>query len=228
MAAYLLRNCSKKAGAIFSNGLSEQVFTSQEFIHRCFGETASTATRSTIGDRLFLALDVRRRHSCKARLLACCFLGYLGFKVCFSWWLLVRELRFFTWFSIQEISFTTTRVSHCCAQETAFIEWQRLSSIGMTSCSAGPSTRTQSPQALVKKVKALDCKTVRIFADSKRASSQTKGLERGWKQRARLFSRLTRLTGVQGSRASHLRLLRYALPISLLILKKTRLFCSLR
>ena len=163
MAAYLLRNCSKKAGAIFSNGLSEQVFTSQEFIHRCFGETASTATRSTIGDRLFLALDVRRRHSCKARLLACCFLGYLGFKVCFSWWLLVRELRFFTWFSIQEISFTTTRVSHCCAQETAFIEWQRLSSIGMTSCSAGPSTRTQSPQALVKKVKALDCKTVGFF-----------------------------------------------------------------
>ena len=163
MAAYLLRNCSKKAGAIFSNGLSEQVFTSQEFIHRCFGETASTATRSTIGDRLLLALDVRRRHSCKARLLACCFLGYLGFKVCFSWWLLVRELRFFTWFSIQEISFTTTRVSHCCAQETAFIEWQRLSSIGMTSCSAGPSTRTQSPQALVKKVKALDCKTVGFF-----------------------------------------------------------------
>ena len=163
MAAYLLRNCSKKAGAIFSNGLSEQVFTSQEFIHRCFGETASTATRSTIGDRLFLALDVRRRHSCKARLLACCFLGYLGFKVCFSWWLLVRELRFFTWFSIQEISFTTTRVSHCCAQETAFIEWQRLSSIGMTSCSAGPSTRTQSPKALVKKVKALDCKTVGFF-----------------------------------------------------------------
>ena len=133
MVAYLLRNCSKKAGAIFSNGLSEQVFTSQEFIHRCFGETASTATRSTIGDRLFLALDVRRRHSCKARLLACCFLGYSVFKACFSWWLLVRELRFFTWFSIQEISFTTTRVSHCCAEETAFIEWQRFSSIGMTS-----------------------------------------------------------------------------------------------
>ena len=153
MVAYLLRNCSKKAGAIFSDGLSEQVFTSQEFIHRCFGETPSTATRSTIGDRLFLALDVRRRHSCKARLLACCFIGYSVFKVCFSWWLLVRELRFFTWFSIQEISFITTRVSHCCAEETAFIEWQRFSSIGMTSCSVGPSAGTQSPKALVK---ALD------------------------------------------------------------------------
>ena len=84
MEAYLLRNCSKKAGAIFSNGLSEQVFTSQEFIHRCFGETPSTATRSTIGDRFFFAFDVRRRHSCKARLLACCLLRYSVVKVCFS------------------------------------------------------------------------------------------------------------------------------------------------
>ena len=40
------------------------------------------------------------------------------------------------------------------------------------------------------------------------ASSQTKGLERGWKQRAR------------GSRVSRIRLLRHALPISLLILRK--------
>ena len=31
---------------------------------------------------------------------------------------------------------------------------------------------------------SLDCKTVRICAYSIRASSQTKGLERGWKQRA--------------------------------------------
>ena len=35
----------------------------------------------------------------------------------------------------------------------------------------------------------LDCKTVRIFAYSVHASSQTKGLERGWKQRARLEER---------------------------------------
>ena len=34
------------------------------------------------------------------------------------------------------------------------------------------------------------------------------------------FSRLRRLTGVWGSRASRLRLLRHALPISLLILRK--------
>ena len=48
---------------------------------------------------------------------------------------------------------------------------------------------------------SLDCKTVSIFAYSSTASSQTKGLERGWKQRPRLgrdafFSRLTRPTGV--------------------------------
>ena len=63
-----------------------------------------------------------------------------------------------------------------------------------------------------------------------RANSQTKGLERGWKQRARLgrdaentvfSSRLTRRTGTWDSRASRaLRLLRHVLVISLLILKK--------
>ena len=42
-------------------------------------------------------------------------------------------------------------------------------------------------------------------------------------------SRLTCLTGVRGSRASRLRLLLHALPISLLILrKKNWLFCNLR
>ena len=56
--------------------------------------------------------------------------------------------------------------------------------------------------------KSLDGKTVRIFIPriQGRASSQTKGLERSWKQRARL----TGLTGVWGSRAWRLRLLRYA------------------
>ena len=57
----------------------------------------------------------------------------------------------------------------------------------------------------------LDCKTVRILRIQVRANSQTKGLERGWKQRARLLGRFARV-----------RPLRYAKPI----LKKTRLFCS--
>ena len=56
--------------------------------------------------------------------------------------------------------------------------------------------------------KSLDGKTVRVFIPriQGRASSQAKGLERSWKQRARL----TGLTGVWGSRAWRLRLLRYA------------------
>ena len=64
--------------------------------------------------------------------------------------------------------------------------------------------------------------------NSNTRGSQTKGLQRGWKQRARLGRDVFFLsphTGVWGSR---LRLLRRALPISLLILrKKKRLFCSL-
>ena len=56
--------------------------------------------------------------------------------------------------------------------------------------------------------------TVRILAYSTTRGSQTKGLERGWKQRA----------SVRLARFARVRLLRHALPISLLIL---RLFCSL-
>ena len=51
-----------------------------------------------------------------------------------------------------------------------------------------------------------------------RASSQTKGLERGWKQRARLFFLASH--GVRLARFASIRPLRYALPISLLILRK--------
>ena len=46
------------------------------------------------------------------------------------------------------------------------------------------------------------------------ANSQTKGLERGWKQRVRLGR------DAKNSLASHARLLRHALPISILILRK--------
>ena len=56
--------------------------------------------------------------------------------------------------------------------------------------------------------------------NSNTRGSQTKGLQRGWKQRARLGRDVFFLsphTGVWGSR---LRLLRRALPISLLILRK--------
>ena len=79
----------------------------------------------------------------------------------------------------------------------------------------------------------LDFKTVRIFAySSKREQSNKKvwnEAENGewdWGEMLRrfFFSRLTRPTGMWGSRASPLRLLRHALPISLLILW---LFCSL-
>ena len=63
-----------------------------------------------------------------------------------------------------------------------------------------------------------------------RASSQTKGLERGWKQRARLgrdakntvffLSPHTPYGRVRLARFARVRLLRHALPISLLILRK--------
>ena len=76
----------------------------------------------------------------------------------------------------------------------------------------------------------VDCKTVRIFAFQESASSQTKGLERGWKLRARLgrgdaksfFCRPTRLTGVRLAHFARLRFLRHALPISLLILRRKK------
>ena len=81
----------------------------------------------------------------------------------------------------------------------------------------------------------LDCKTVRIFAYLLRSSSQKEGLERGWKQRARLgrdakntFLFLSPHGRVRLARFVRVRLLRrFSLPISLLILRKNRLFCSL-
>ena len=77
----------------------------------------------------------------------------------------------------------------------------------------------------------LDCKTVRIFAySSTRASRQTKGLEWGWKQGARLgrdakntvffLSPHTPFGRVRLARFARVRLLRHPLPISLLILRK--------
>ena len=75
----------------------------------------------------------------------------------------------------------------------------------------------------------VDCKTVRIFSYSSTRVSQTKGLERGWKQRARLArdadSRF--LCSLPFSRFAHVRLFNHTLPMSLLILRKKRLFCSL-
>ena len=77
----------------------------------------------------------------------------------------------------------------------------------------------------------LDCKTVRIFAYSSTRGSQTKGLERGSKQRARL-GRDAKNTGKKiwktysrfffsgRVRLARVRLLRHTLPISLLILRK--------
>ena len=54
-----------------------------------------------------------------------------------------------------------------------------------------------------------------------RVSSQTKGLERGWKQRARLGrDAKNNFFHSWGSRVARVRLLRHALPISLLILRK--------
>ena len=58
----------------------------------------------------------------------------------------------------------------------------------------------------------LDCKRVLILRIQVRANSQTKSLERGWKQRARLLGRIARVWHS-----------RYAKPI----LRKNRLFCSL-
>ena len=70
----------------------------------------------------------------------------------------------------------------------------------------------------------LDCKTVRIFAYSsmgehsnKKVWNEAENRERGWGE---TLSRLTRLL-------ARVRLLRQALPISLLILRKKRLSCSL-
>ena len=64
------------------------------------------------------------------------------------------------------------------------------------------------------------CKTVRIFAYSstRKQSNSTKGLERGWKQRARLFFLASH--GVRLAPFASIRPLRHALPISLLILRK--------
>ena len=68
---------------------------------------------------------------------------------------------------------------------------------------------------------------VRLFLRIQvRASSQTKGRERGWKQRARLWrdgfflSPHTPYRRVRLARFARVRLLRHALPISLLILRK--------
>ena len=56
------------------------------------------------------------------------------------------------------------------------------------------------------------------------ASSQTKGLERGWKQRARLGRDAKNISSLAGrvrlARFARVRLLRNALPISLLIFRK--------
>ena len=81
----------------------------------------------------------------------------------------------------------------------------------------------------------LDCKTVRIFAYLLRSSSQREGLERGWKHRARLgrdakntFPFLSPHRRVRLARFVRVKLLRrFSLPISLMILRKNRLFCSL-
>ena len=81
----------------------------------------------------------------------------------------------------------------------------------------------------------LDCKTVRIFAYLLRSSSQKEGLERGWKHRARLgrdakntFPFLSPHRRVRLARFVRVKLLRrFSLPISLMILRKNRLFCSL-
>ena len=65
---------------------------------------------------------------------------------------------------------------------------------------------------------SVDCKTVRIFLRSQvSASSQTKGLERGWKRRVRLGRDVGR---VRLALLARVRLLRHALTISLLILRK--------
>ena len=68
------------------------------------------------------------------------------------------------------------------------------------------------------------------YAFQESASSQTKGLERGWKQRARLgrdakntvffLSPHTPYGRVRLARFARVRFLRHALPISLLILRK--------
>ena len=81
----------------------------------------------------------------------------------------------------------------------------------------------------------LDCKTVRIFAYLLRSSSQKEGLERGenrerdWGETLKIRFFSSRLTGVwRLARFVRVRLLRrFFLPISLLILRKNRLFCSL-
>ena len=67
----------------------------------------------------------------------------------------------------------------------------------------------------------LDCKTVSIFAYSSTREQSNK--RSGTKPKTESETgkrRLTRPTGLWGSRASRVRLLRHALPISLLILRK--------
>jgi len=89
-------------------------------------------------------------------------------------------------------------------------------------------------KVLTKVWERVDCKTVRIFGYSstheqsnKRSGTRLK-TESETGERRFFLSRLTRPTGGWSSRAfARIRLLRQALPISLLILRKDRLFCSL-
>ena len=94
----------------------------------------------------------------------------------------------------------------------------------MTSCST--ALTSSSICSLFKTMERLDCKKVRIFAYSSKREQSSKRSGTGMKTESEtgerlFFSRLTRFARV--------RLLRHALPISWVILrKKPRLFCSLR
>ena len=84
--------------------------------------------------------------------------------------------------------------------------------------------------ALVREILAarrnLDCKTVSIFAYSSTREQSNK--KSGTKLKTESETGDRRLTGrVRLARFTRVRLLRHALPISLLILRKNRLFCSL-
>ena len=79
---YLLWHCSKKTGAILRDWLSVQVQAGQKLVHcrLCVISTTSVRSRRVRGSRLFLAFDVRRRHSFRQD----CRLAVLWFILCLT------------------------------------------------------------------------------------------------------------------------------------------------
>ena len=72
----------------------------------------------------------------------------------------------------------------------------------------------------------LDCKTVRIFAylSTREQSNKAENRERDWGETLKILSPHTPLRACEARALARVRLLRHALPISLLILRKKPTF----